>query len=764
MRRRSFIATLPLAATTSALAADAPGRPAGRGAGVDAWTDVPAAAVVTLAATPSHNVRITGKQDIRSFGEAPDGLSRTVRFSAPLVLAHNPASLILPNNGLDLFVEAGDIITAVALGGSNWLVSAYQPARVFAKLDRRPSKGGASFKLAIGADAGTAFPDFAVDGAYDRVKTSAKSIILGDPQDTTEIGAIAASGTPAAPGVPTGYAPHHINYSYAPHLPLDFGDVPGVATYNGRFAQEYFFQLETPTAKARGGGIAWGVTMPGQLVPYDRMWLRNYGLVLPGRAAFEDSGVHYGYNYGAGSGGAQSNYHHIFAPGPVNWGDVAGWGNLSLVASDESTGCAAIAIRKNGALETGHDLMYAGVGDELRLHTVRDGVRTPRWGIPVDGGHLLPVAARTVDVGSPARPVRTVHADSLDVRQAGRTPAAVFHSARPDLAGGLISLSADRPAGAGFNFLRATSGPGDSAEAVVEIDGAGHAAIAGALSGDGLGAGACLEWADGNPSAEDRVGWTVVMEGRKIRRATPADPPAVVIGVITARAQVVGDAAWRHWAGKHLADDFGRPLTRPVEHLRWREPVTEVRQVERTRRVAETVSRPRLERVEVMERIPRLEQVGDRWVERMVETRRTVERPATMAVPVHDAGGLPLTDDCGVPRTAEVPVHEQAEIERTETFLEPVVVEVGVVEHCHPAHAIPAGLVVPADAERLTLQERIPNPDFDPALPYAPRRARREWDVVSFCGPERVRAGERVGERWIRMGAVSDAVEEWLVR
>jgi hypothetical protein len=763
MRRRSFIATLPLAAATPSMAADQ-GPSVVAADGTDGWTDLDAAETTFLASVRSRNIRVRGGPRISAFGPAPGGLTKVLRFEDELVLAHTPGRLETSNSGQDLLISPGDVVTTISLGGDAWVVAAYQPASVFAKIDRRRSKGGGPFKLAIGADARTGFPDFAVDGAFGRTKTVSKSLILGDPGDTTEVGAIAASGTAAAPTARVGYAPHHINYSFAPHVPLDLKGAPGTATYNGRFAQEYFFQLETPGPQARGGGIAWGVTQPGHLIPFDRMWLRNFGLVLPGRAVFEDSGFEFGYIYGKAKGGAPANYHHIFAPGPVNWGDVAGWGNLSLIAADETTGCAVLAIRRTGDLGRGHDLMYSLSADELRLHTVSGDVRTARWGVPVDSGHLLPATPRQVDLGSAARPVRAVHADHLEVSRASRGPAAFLESGRPDQPGDLLTLSAARTPGGGFNFLRAVSVAGEAEEQAALIDGSGHAAIAGPLLGEGSSTGAFMEWADGNPVGEDRIGWSVVLEGRKIRRAKPHDAPHKVVGVVTARAHVAADAAWRHWAGRYLTDELGRPLTRPVEHLRWSESVFETQLVERQRAVTETVRRPRLETFDIVEHRPTLVEADGRWEERLIETRRTMEQPATLNVVIHGEDGLPLLDELGVRRTADVPVHEEVEVERTETWVEPLRVEVGRIEHCYPAHAIPADVVVPADAERFAVLEKQPNPAFDPSLAYEPRSRRAEWDVVAFCGPELLRKGEVVGDRWILMRTVSATVEEWLVR
>ena len=767
MRRRSFIATLPLAGATSVLAADRSTSGASRKPGAedaaDPWTDLVAAPLTDLGQAASRNVRITGKAAITSFGAAASGVAKTVRFTDALSLTHNPVSLILPNNGFNLPIAANDTLTAVSLGDGKWIVTTYQPSTVAAKIDRTSSHGAMAYKYAIGADAQTGSPDFAVDGGYDRTKVLMKSLFLADPGDTPELGLVIAGGTAAAPT--PWKAPYLGAFLYG--WPMDntgsVGSPMGKgfedSQWLGRNAQIIFALAGDATPTSRPGALTFGVCPPGMQIPIERGWFGTRGgFVLAGRAvenALADGRIAYPWSPSTG----QAKYHPV--PG-LNWYDYGDDATLTLIASDSSDN-KVLAIKRGDDLSRGAGFDFAFAADELRLGRFGRGAFEPKWAWTASGDQL-PAVARAVDIGSPARPVRSLHADRLDVHRATRGPAAVFRSERPDLSGDLLTLSAARAAGPGFNFLRAVAGPEGEAEPAVEIDGAGHAAIAGALTGEGRGSGAYMEWADGNPYAEDRVGWAVVVEGRKIRRATVADPTSAIIGVVTARAQVIGDAAWRHWSGKHLADDFGRPQTRPVEHVRWREPVTEVRQVERTRTVREMVRRPRLERVEVVERTPRLEQVGDRWVERLVETRRVIERPAVVVVVVHDEQGVPLVDGCGAPRTAEVPVHEEVEAERTETFAEPAMVEVGAIEHCYPAHAVPAGLRVPAKAERLVLEEKVPNPAFDPALAYAPRRDRPEWDVVSFSGPEVVRTGERVGDRWIRMRGISDAAEEWLVR
>ena len=63
-----------------------------------------------------------------------------------------------------------------------------------------------------------------------------------------------------------------------------------------------------------------------------------------------------------------------------------------------------------------------------------------------------------------------------------------------------------------------------------------------------------FEWADGNPCAEDRRGWTVTLEGDKMRPAQACDE---IIGVVAEQAALIGDRAGTEWQGKFLRDALG---------------------------------------------------------------------------------------------------------------------------------------------------------------------------------------------------------------
>ena len=86
------------------------------------------------------------------------------------------------------------------------------------------------------------------------------------------------------------------------------------------------------------------------------------------------------------------------------------------------------------------------------------------------------------------------------------------------------------------------------------LRGDGNAYADGSWNGGGADYAEYFEWSDGNTSAEDRRGISVVLDGDKIRQAVAGEDP---IGVISGNPSVVGDAAWNKWNGQYLCDDFG---------------------------------------------------------------------------------------------------------------------------------------------------------------------------------------------------------------
>ena len=90
--------------------------------------------------------------------------------------------------------------------------------------------------------------------------------------------------------------------------------------------------------------------------------------------------------------------------------------------------------------------------------------------------------------------------------------------------------------------------------------GDGNAFADGSFSGGGADYAEYFEWSDGNTSDEDRRGYTVVLDGNKIRKSTSSDTAATIIGVVSGNPSVVGDTDLDKWKQKYKRDDYGTYL------------------------------------------------------------------------------------------------------------------------------------------------------------------------------------------------------------
>ena len=87
------------------------------------------------------------------------------------------------------------------------------------------------------------------------------------------------------------------------------------------------------------------------------------------------------------------------------------------------------------------------------------------------------------------------------------------------------------------------------------VDTTGNLAIAGTMSSAGADYAEFFEWKDGNPEAEDRVGYIVSLDGDKLILANEDD---YILGVVSGTATVLGDNPEWNWAKRWVTDDFGR--------------------------------------------------------------------------------------------------------------------------------------------------------------------------------------------------------------
>jgi len=137
----------------------------------------------------------------------------------------------------------------------------------------------------------------------------------------------------------------------------------------------------------------------------------------------------------------------------------------------------------------------------------------------------------------------------------------------------VMRVLCDRSGSTSFDFMVCTSG--NLADDQFKLRGDGNAYADGSWNGGGADYAEYFEWSDGNTDNEDRVGFSVVLDNNKIRKATSSDSAANIIGVISANPSVVGDVDMDAWKHKHLRDDFGRYIKDTHKVVEWTETVTE---------------------------------------------------------------------------------------------------------------------------------------------------------------------------------------------
>ena len=103
----------------------------------------------------------------------------------------------------------------------------------------------------------------------------------------------------------------------------------------------------------------------------------------------------------------------------------------------------------------------------------------------------------------------------------------------------------------------------------------GNAFADGSFSGGGADYAEYFEWEDSNSSNENRVGYSVVLDGNKIVKATDSDDTSKIIGVISRNPAVVGDTDIGRWKQKHLKNDFGEDITEEITVTEWKGEYTE---------------------------------------------------------------------------------------------------------------------------------------------------------------------------------------------
>lgn len=249
-------------------------------------------------------------------------------------------------------------------------------------------------------------------------------------------------------------------------------------------------------------------------------------------------------------------------------------------------------------------------------------------------------------------------------------------------------------------FLAAQASGGSDNKFVLRNDGNGF--CDGAWTGGGADYAEYFEWKDGNPNGEDRRGWSVVVNGDKIRQAVAGEVP---FGVISANPCVVGDAGWNIWKGKYLLDDFGEYIMETAEFWSWYEDVP--------------------------------------------VTQKAYKKVQTGTVP------YTAQNDDGTTTTTDMPLYESVEYDE--------VIRIERTRREYFADQVPTGVVVPEDKAVSSHTRPKLNPDYTPDEEYVPRSQRKEWALVGFLGKLRVLNTQVVNPKWIKLTTISDKVDLYLV-
>ena len=105
-------------------------------------------------------------------------------------------------------------------------------------------------------------------------------------------------------------------------------------------------------------------------------------------------------------------------------------------------------------------------------------------------------------------------------------------------------------------------GTSSSAANAFRITYAGKAYAVTTSIGSGADYAEYFEWLDGNPNNEDRRGYFVTLDGKKIKIAEPND---YILGIISGMPCVIGNGD-EDWRGRYALDDFGAYIVEEFEY------------------------------------------------------------------------------------------------------------------------------------------------------------------------------------------------------
>jgi hypothetical protein len=229
----------------------------------------------------------------------------------------------------------------------------------------------------------------------------------------------------------------------------------------------------------------------------------------------------------------------------------------------------------------------------------------------------------------------------------------------------------------------------------------------GDISYDGSDAGAydyaeMFEWKDGNPDNEERHGYSVVLDGDKIRKAEDGETP---IGIVSVHPAVCGDHP-NEWHKTWKVDEWGQKIYKEVECVKYEF------QHEKESAVEEVL-----------------------WAE---------------------GDGLPEGVDVG-----DVMVEAKDAVFVTK---EKHYEGAGIPDTLPDSDTIKGKTITPVNFETYIKLESQYSDDYDEEQSYSMRGDREEWSPVGLMGKLRMHKGQPTASSWIKMKDEGNDIEMWLIK
>ena len=312
----------------------------------------------------------------------------------------------------------------------------------------------------------------------------------------------------------------------------------------------------------------------------------------------------------------------------------------------------------------------------------------------------------------------------------------LHHSPTTNSEDAMILLDTRAPSGTGFRFLQCVTSSAGTADTEFNLRGDGNAFADGTWSASGADYAEYFESSTGNQIPS---GTTVVLDGNnKVRASKSDDAASAILGVIRPKTNgrnmavtscIVGNAAWNHWQGRYLTDDFGQFVLEDCVAVGWSE------------KDGKTLGPGDLE------------DIDHHCFKDELWQGTLIEKGGTDGSGTNAGDNIVLngTDASGADAGDKVDIGY-------------------IVKYTSdgaPVGNNPGGRTITGiefQYEELPEKRKKANSNYDPSEAYIPREERDEWVVVGMLGQVPVLKNEKTGDRWIKMKDISSETEEWLIR